>query len=43
MLPSGLLALMYLLGAVVVGSILLVLAIRRIAEKGREGFENRDN
>lgn len=43
MLPSGLVVLAYLLGAIVVGVILLVLAIRRIAEKGREGFENRDN
>lgn len=43
MLPSWLWVALYLAGAAVAGIIILVLAIRRIAEKGREGFENRDN
>jgi hypothetical protein len=43
MFPSVWLALVYLVAAAVIGIILLILAIRRIAEKGREGFENRDN
>ncbi|MCS6979419.1 MAG: hypothetical protein N2050_05550 [Flavobacteriales bacterium] len=29
------------LGALVLGIVVLVLALRRMAEKGREGFENR--